>query len=79
MDDETLLPVLTALESAEALRRDLDVAEAEDDRGRIRQEVERLRHWLRVSDQGREEYAALLDGLGAYADEVDRNLQSSGA
>ncbi|GAA0523551.1 hypothetical protein GCM10011581_39550 [Saccharopolyspora subtropica] len=76
--DTPLFPVLTALESAQTLRWEVDGLDVTDyaEVSRVRHEVAMLRHWLQQSrDCG--EYSALLDGLRSFADQVDRQLADS--
>lgn len=68
-----LVSVFAALESARHLRRQVeDAATAVDeDHAHLRNELAMLRHWVQVAGSESDEYSALVDGLGDYADRVE--------
>ena len=74
----TLLPVLTALESAQTVRWAMDGLDSRDRRAVsvVRHEVAMLWHWIRVSRDECADYSALLDGLADFAGSTDRALDA---
>ncbi|MBE9375510.1 hypothetical protein IQ251_13740 [Saccharopolyspora sp. HNM0983] len=72
----SLLPVLTALETARSVRLEVDALEFSDadEVSRVRHQVAMLRHWLQLGHAEGVEYSALLDGLDEFAERTDARL-----